>query len=63
MCPLPARYLAHRPNTKSAALLFHLIFKTFDWQNLAFEYEETPPDQPNHFCRLVSRDTGEPVSA
>ena len=39
------------------------FFKTFDRQNLAFEYEETPPDQPNHFCRLVSRDTGEPVSA
>jgi hypothetical protein len=39
------------------------FFKTFDRQNLAFEYEETPPDQPNPFCRLVSRDTGEPVSA
>ena len=39
------------------------FFKTFGRQNLTFEYEETPPDQPNHSCRLVSRDTGEPVSA
>jgi len=43
---------------------WEIFFKTFDRENLAFAYEDGPPDaDPTTLCALVDRETGESVQA